>query len=360
MASETAERTEAATPRRRQEARAKGQVARSPELNSALILLGTFGALALAGAGIAQGLVETMRSGLELAARPGLTPESVRGVYAAWAWAVGRAVFPVVLAGAIMGWLANVVQVGFLITPEALEPNWGRVNPGQGLRQLFSLRGAMELAKAILKIAILGTVAYQTLRPEWERFPELAQMGLLEVVTWQVHLALRLGLRVGAVHLVVALADYGYQHWRHERSLRMSRSEVQEEARQTEGSPYVRSRIRSLQQERATRRMMQAVPSASVVVVNPIHIAVALKYDAKAMRAPRVVAKGKRLVAERIVAVARAAGVPVVQDVPLARALDKLVEVGGEIPAALYRAVAGILAYVYAQHPARGREAWGR
>jgi flagellar biosynthetic protein FlhB len=353
MASEAGERTEAATPRRRQEARAKGQVARSAELNSALILLGTFGVLAFGGAAMGQLLIGALRTGLGHLARPELDAEAVRGLYLSTAWVFGRAILPVALAGAIMGVLASVLQVGFLVTPEAIRPNGARLNPAQGLKNLFSRRGAVELVKAVLKMGILAVVAYQTLRAEWPRFGEVAQMDLRQLLIWQLSLGLKLGLRVGGVYCLVALADFGYQRWQHEKSLRMTRGEVQDEARQTEGSPQIRSRIRSLQQERATRRMLQAVPTATVVVVNPVHIAVALRYEAATMRAPRVVAKGKRLVAERIVAAARAAGVPVVQDVPLARALDKLVEVGGEIPAMLYRAVAAILAYVYAQGPRR-------
>jgi len=153
------------------------------------------------------------------------------------------------------------------------------------------------------------------------------------------------------------VADYLYQRWRFERGLRMTKAEVAEEAKQQEGSPQIRARVRSLQRDRAMRRMMEAVPKATVVVVNPVHVAVALRYDPAAMRAPRVVAKGKRLVAQRIVAAARAAGVPVVQDIPLARALAKAVEVGAEIPSAFYRAVAQILAYVFARDPHRAAAA---
>jgi flagellar biosynthetic protein FlhB len=211
----------------------------------------------------------------------------------------------------------------------------------------------MELVKAIIKLTILGVVVYRTLRPEWDRFSELAQMDTLQVLAWQLSLGLRLGLRVAGVYCFVGVADYGYQRWKHEVSLRMSKAEIQEESRQQEGNPQIRARVRSLQQDRAIRRMRQEVPKASVVVVNPTHIAVALKYDTQSMRAPRVVAKGKRLMAERIREAARSAGVPVVQDIPLARALEKAVKVGDEIPGAFYRAVAKILAYVYAQDPRR-------
>jgi flagellar biosynthetic protein FlhB len=353
MASENGERTEAATPRKRQEARAKGQVARSPELVSALIILGTFGAMGLGGAAMGRSLLATVTAGLHLGGRGDLDFEAVRGLFLAAAGGVVRAALPVVLAGAVMGLAANLVQVGFLVTTERLHPNWERFNPMQGLKNLVSSRGALELVKTIIKLAIVGTVAYRTLAPEWARFPEMAQADPWETVAWQGSLVVRLGLRVGGVYCLLAVGDYLYQRWRFERDLRMTKAEIREEARQHEGSPQIRARVRSIQRERAMRRMMEEVPKASVVVVNPIHIAVALKYDPASMRAPRVVAKGKRLVAQRIVEAARAAGVPVVQDIPLARALMKMVDIGGEIPAAFYRAVAQILAYVYARDPRR-------
>jgi flagellar biosynthetic protein FlhB len=355
MAFEDTERTEAATPRRRQEARERGQVARSGEVNSALVLLGTFGALAFWGATIGNTLVDTFRQGLSLGGRSDLRVETIRGLFLWAASLVGHAIFPVVLSSLALGLLANVVQVGFLVTPQALGFHWDRIRPSRGLKNLCSSRGAVELLKAFVKLFVLGIVAYRTLRPEWARLPELAQMDLGEALAWQLRLGLRLGLRVAGAHCLIALADYAYQRWQHERGLRMTRSEILEEGRQQEGSPQIRARVRSLQRERGMRRMMQGVPSASVVVVNPVHIAVALRYEAKTMRAPRVVAKGKRLVAARIVAIARQSGVPVVQDIPLARALDKLVEVGAEIPTALYRAVAAVLAYIYAQDPRRAR-----
>ena len=350
MAFEAGERTEAATPRRRREARERGQVARSQELNSGLLLLATVGTLALGGAAMGHTLLETVRGGLSLPGRGDLSPETLRQLLLGAGQAVLRVALPVALVGAAGAVAANLLQVGFLVTPARLHANWARLNPMQGLQQLFSSRGGLEAAKASLKILLLVVVAYRTLRPEWDRFPLLAEMELDDLVHWQLSLGLRLALRVVGAYVVLALADYGYQRWRFERDLRMSRREVLDETRQQEPSPEIRARVRSLQQDRRVRRMMQEVPKANVVVVNPTHLAVALRYAA-GMRAPRVVAKGQRLMAERIVATARAARVPVVRDVPVARALFKAVPVGAEIPAALYRAVAQILAFVYAQDP---------
>jgi len=329
-------------------------VARSAELNSALLLLGACGALAVGGALMGQTLLGALRAGLQLGGTADLTREAIRVRVVGAAWAAAKAIGPVALTGAVVGVLANVLQVGFLIAPQAIGAHWERINPMRGLSNILSLRGAVEALKAILKIAILGTVAYRTLQPEWARFPSLAEMDPLDLVWWQLGLGLRLAFRVVLVYSLLALADYVYQRWQHERSLRMSRNEVREEGKQQEGDPQIRARVRSLRQERRMRRMMQDVPSASVVVVNPTHIAVAIRYDQGTMRAPRVIAKGQRLLAERIVRLARTAGVPVVQDIPLARTLYKLVDVGGEIPVALYKAVANVLAYVYARAARRG------
>ena len=339
MAADREDRSEAATPRKRQEARDRGQVARSVEVNSLCILLASFGGLAFAGGHTGQILLQTMRAGLQMATPAPLTADALQALYLAISAAIGRAIAPIVLAAAGGGILANLVQVGFLVTPKALELKWDRLNPLHGLQNLLSAKGAIESLKAILKLAILSVVVWRVLRPEWDRFPSLAGMDLTELLRWELGLALRLAFRVTGTYAILAAVDYGYQRWQHEKGLRMSKGEVKEESRQQEGSPQVRARVRSVQQERRRRQMMHDVATASVVVVNPTHIAVALRYDGNAMRAPRVVAKGQRLIAERIVALAREHKVPVVQDIPLARTLFKLVDVGGEIPVGLYRSI---------------------
>jgi flagellar biosynthetic protein FlhB len=354
MAFEDAERTEAATPKRRHEARERGQVARSAELNSALLLAGTCGALAFGGALMGQTLLGAFREGLQLGGGADLTPETIRGHLVSALWVVTRTIGPVALAGAAVGVLANVLQVGFMVAPKAIGLRWERLDPLRGLSRIVSLGGAVEAVKALLKLAILGGVAYWTLSPAWVYLPDLAGMDIPGLMAWQFDLGLRLAFRVVTVFGLLAVADYAYQRWQHERRLRMTRNEVQEEGKQQEGNPQIRARVRSLQQERRRHRMMQDVASASAVVVNPTHIAVAIAYDQRSMRAPRVVAKGKRLLAERIVHLAREAGVPVVQDIPLARTLYRLVEVGGEIPVMLYKAVAKVLAYVYGRAGRRG------
>jgi flagellar biosynthetic protein FlhB len=267
---------------------------------------------------------------------------------------VGQAIAPVAVAGAVMGVLANLVQVGFQITPQAIEPRWERLNPVTGLGRLVSFHGATETIKSVCKIAVLAVVAYRTLAPAWTELPALAEMELLAVISWEIALGVTLAVRVIGAYCVLGVADYAFQRWQHERSLRMTRGEIRDEGKQQEGNPQIRARVRGLQQERSMRRMMQDVAKANVVIVNPTHIAVAIQYDGRMMRAPKVLAKGKRLLAERIIAIAREHRIPVIQDIPLARSLYKLVDVGGEIPVALYTAMAKILAYVFAQTPRRG------
>ena len=258
MASDDAERTEAPTPKRRQEARERGQVARSVELNSALILLGAFGALSFAGVLMGDTLLRAFREGLQLGGRTDLTPEAVRGLVLAAAWSVAQAIFPVVVAGAAMGVLANLLQVGVLIEFRGHRVSLGAHQPCAGIGEpLVGLHGGVEAVKALLKLTILGVVAYRTLQPEWARFPSLAEMELQELVWWQLNLGLRLAFRVVGVYCLVAVADYAYQRWHHEKSLRMSRGEIQDEGKQQEGNPQVRARVRSLQQERKMRRMMR-------------------------------------------------------------------------------------------------------
>lgn len=187
------------------------------EVNSALILLGAFGALAIEGASTGRVLLMTVEQGLDLPGHVDLTPEAVRGLFLWVAAAVGRATVPVALAAMVTGVLANILQVGFQLTSQAIQWNWARVNPIRGLGSLLSLRGGAELAKAILKLTILGTVAYRTLQPEWAHFPELVQMDLLEVLAWELGLGLRLGLKVALAYCGLAALDYAFQRWQHEK-----------------------------------------------------------------------------------------------------------------------------------------------
>jgi flagellar biosynthetic protein FlhB len=351
MAEDYGNKTERATPKRKEEARQKGQVPLSRDLSTAAVLLGGIGLLAATLPVGLQTMVEMTRGGLTLSLsdvwRTDLTVEQVheRVIQA------GRNVLVVTLpiAGGLLliGGAATVVQTGFLWRPDALQPDPGRINPLKGLSRLLSLRSLVELLKGLLKIAIVTGIGFAVLRRDVSLVPGLSDVDLgssLHVTGW---LLLKAAVAVGGAIAVLASLDYLYQRFEWERSLRMSKEEVKEELKSTEGDPLIKSRVRAVQRQLAKKRMIAAVKTADVVVTNPSHLAVALKYDASRMAAPCVVAKGAGEVAERIREVARHHGVPVVENKFVARTLFTLVDVGKEIPSDLYRAVAEILAFVY-------------
>lgn len=253
------------------------------------------------------------------------------------------------LAGAVFvaAIAINILQVGFLFTTETLTPKFSVLNPIEGSKRFFSMRALVDLAKAIFKIVIVLTVAWLTLKGSVLELSSAAMSPLGATLALSKKLFFRLTMRILAVFAVIAALDWMFQRWDYEKRLRMSHQDVKEENKQSDGNPLVKSRIRALQIQNARKRMMSAVKTADVVVTNPTHLAVALRYTAGEMDAPTVVAKGARLMAQKIKDVAREAGVPVIEDKPLARALYKSVEIGQAVPPALYRAVAEILAYVF-------------
>jgi flagellar biosynthetic protein FlhB len=250
-------------------------------------------------------------------------------------------------AVAVAGLLTNLGQVGLLFSAKPLNPNWGRLNPIKGIAQLFSLRSLMELGKSLAKVSLVGLAVWMVLRREVPLLRQLVFNQPSELLPALGAGALRLTGWVLAMLLALALLDVTFQRWDLSRRLRMSVKEIREELKQTEGDPLLKRRQRGIQLETAYNRMIRELPSADVVVTNPVHLAVALSYKGGAMRAPRVLAKGRRLVAERIKEIARQHGIPVIEDKPLARALFKACAVGDEIPGELYRAVAELLAFVY-------------
>jgi flagellar biosynthetic protein FlhB len=258
-----------------------------------------------------------------------------------------RLVLPIAAAGFIAGVLGSVVQFGFLFTWSPLEPELDRINPIAGFQRIFSISSVVEGLKSVIKLVAVVSVTYLMLRSQLLGSSSMAEMDSGAFMAYMSSTAFRLvgGVCVGL--FIVAALDFSYQKYRYRQSLMMSKQEVKQEHKQREGDPLLKARVRSLQREMARKRMMQEVPKADVIVTNPTHIAVALRYDAEKMAAPRVVAKGADLVAQRIKEVARKNGIPLVENVPLARALHKSVKVGGKVPRSLYQAVAEVLAYVY-------------
>jgi flagellar biosynthetic protein FlhB len=247
----------------------------------------------------------------------------------------------------IAGAVGNIGQIGFEIHGEPLRPKLAKLNPISGVKRLFSLKALVDLAKSIIKILIIGGIAYGFIKSQMEGFPPLMQQGVGQILLFIAQAAFKILFLVCLALILLAFLDFIYQRWQHEEDLKMTKQEVKDERKQVEGDPKVKGRIRKAQLEMAARRMMEAVPEADVVITNPSHLAVALKFEASQMHAPTVIAKGAGHIAERIKEVARNHQVPIVEDKPLAQTLFKMVEIGEFIPEELYRAVAEILAYVY-------------
>ena len=342
------ERTEQPTGKRREEARRQGRVAVSTDLTGAAMLLGALGVHVLAGGAFVTQAVEMFRERLLAMSRADLTPDGTLALgFQATMTIVGLA-WPFVAVPAVVAIAVQLLQTRFAVSTAALTPDWSRLDPLRGLARLLGGQGLVELTKSALKLALVGAVAYVTLRAAWPLLLALGGGGSQTLLVTLAGIAETVWLRTALAYLVLAGLDYGYRWWQQERSLRMTKEEVRQESKDTDGNPLVRGRLRAIHKQMATRRMMVEVRRADVVLRNPTHLAVALRYDATNMKAPRVVGKGERLLAERIIDVATRAGVPVVENRPLARAIFKTVAIGREIPHDLYRAVAEILAYVYA------------
>jgi flagellar biosynthetic protein FlhB len=260
---------------------------------------------------------------------------------------LAKIILPFMAAAMVAGVLANVMQVGFVFSGERLTPDLTKLNPFSGFSQFFSVKSVVELVKSVFKLLVVGWIAYATIRAAVPRLVLLPASEPRLIALEILLLCFRLAMRAALAMIFLAILDYGFQRWQFERSIRMTRQEVREELRELEGDPHIRARIRSIRRQMSLQRMMTEVPSADVVVTNPYHIAVALRYDMEKMRAPTVVAKGARLLAERIKQIAVENRVPIVEKRTLAQLLYKSIEVGQEIPENLYQVVAEVLAYVY-------------
>ncbi|MGZ8404259.1 MAG: flagellar biosynthesis protein FlhB [Nitrospira sp.] len=351
MAEDRSNKTEPATPKRKEDARKKGQIAISHDLSTAVILLSGIGLLAAMLPVGLQKMTEMTRQGLTLsfplAFYKDMSIEQVYEVVIQAGLTVVTLSLPVLMGILVMGSGASLLQSGLLWRADAIQLDAQRISPIKGLSRLFSLRSVIELVKGLLKIAIVTGVGLWVARYDVLQIPGLVGFDMGTALQVTGGLSLKVGLAVAGAIAVLAGFDYFYQRYEWERSLRMSKEEVKEEHKSAEGDPLIKGRVRTLQRELTRKRMMAAVKTADVVVTNPTHLAVALKYDTTTMGAPVVVAKGAGFVAERIRELARHHGVPVVEQKFVARTLFKLVEIGKEIPNELYRAVAEILALVY-------------
>jgi flagellar biosynthesis protein FlhB len=347
VSAEAGEKTEKATPKKREDARKKGTVAKSMDVNGSVVMLAGLGTLVATGPVVFDRLQATMHDGLQLAATPDVvSADGLGALFGGLGTVLALAVGPVAAAAVLAGFIASVWQVRWKPSAQIIKPDPKKLNPLQGAKSIFGKRALFETAKSLVKVAVVGAVV------AWALLPNLTELGALvglppaALFAELVDQILVMALKAGAAYLVIAAADYAYQRWETEKNLKMTKEEVKQEFKNMEQSAELKGAIKRRQREAARARMMADVPDADVVVTNPTHYAVALKYTAE-RPAPVVVAKGRDLIAFRIRDVAAAHGVAVVPDPPLARSLHASVEVGQVIPEELYQAVAQLLAYVY-------------
>lgn len=342
------EKTEQPTPKKIADARKKGTVAQSREIPSAIILLTALGFFFFSGSWMFSSLSEFMGGILrnigsfrihDITTASTLSIIILKNVLSI--------ILPFMLAVVAAGIVANIVQIGFLFSPEAFSPKLSKFNPIKGIKKLFSLKSLVELVKSLIKITFVSGIAYLTIKTELKTIPTLMQMDIKDIISFIGTTSFKICLYVSMALIIMAVLDYAYQKYEHTKSLKMTKQEVKDENKQTEGDPKVKARIRSIQIEMSRRRMMESVPEADVVITNPTHLAIALKFDSENMVAPKIVAKGAGKIAERIREIAGENQVPIVENKPLARTLFKIAEIGDYIPAELYQAVAEVLAYVY-------------
>jgi len=341
------EKTEQATPKKRSEARDKGQVAKSEDFNTAMILLsGVLLTLFLGGAIIAQ-MKDTMGMLCKNLFYEDFNADTFITLVMDISFKNLNVVLPLMGGFMVVGLIATTSQVGFGLSRKALIPDFKRLNPIAGMKNLVSRRSLVKTAMSLVKLSIMSGVAYVSIKKDLEPLLELISMRTEAIFSSASGLIFAIALKITIIMLILSFLDLLYQRWQHSKDLMMTKNEVKQESKQSEGDPLMKSRIKAVQREMSNKRMMQEVPEADVVVTNPTHYAVALKYDAATMESPKVVAKGVDLIALKIREIATNNNIPIVEDRVLARVLYSTIELGSEVPPKLYQAVAKVLSYVY-------------
>ena len=350
------DKTEEPTSKKRSDAAKKGQVAKSQELNTAFVLL--------VGFALIKALWDQMYANIAgytiyifSHLNQNVDVENIVNLFIGMCVVFIKVAAPIMLAIMVVGLAINFWQVGLNINTEKIQPKLGNLNPINGVGRMFSKRSLVELVKSLLKIGIIGFFVYNYLKDQLLTMPQFIFFDLGTSLTRMADIVFNLVFQVIGVLFFLALFDFGYQKWQLTQDLKMTKQEVKDEYKQTEGDPQIKGKIRSKQREMAMSRMMQEVPKADVIVTNPTHYAVALQYE-KGMRAPVVLAKGQDLVAQKIKSIGRENDVPLVENRPLARALYASTQVGDIIPQELYQAVAEVLAYVYRLKHRHSRRAY--
>ena len=339
------EKTEEPTAKRKADARKKGQVGKSQEINAAFVLLAGFMVLKVLG-GNAVAEIMNYSTYIYGNLNVDINEESIMQMFIGMIILLAKTSIPLMVFIMIIGLAMNLAQVGLNFSTETISFDPNKLNPINGAKRMFSKRSLVELIKSLLKIIIIGYFIITYLKDEVFQIPKLIYMDIFAGLNKMSDTIFFLAFKIIGVFIVMAVLDYAYQKWQNLQDLKMSKQEVKEEFKQQEGDPKIKGKIRQKQRQMAMARMMQEVPKADVIVTNPTHFAVALEYH-KGMTAPVVLAKGQDLVAQRIKEIAREAGVAIVENKPLARALFASTEIGDAVPQELYQAVAEVLAYVY-------------
>ncbi|WP_243386877.1 flagellar biosynthesis protein FlhB [Bacillus kexueae] len=341
------EKTEKATPKKRQEARKKGQVAKSADVNTAITLFFMFLALLFFGRYMLDLMLSLFRTTFSEYLFIELNEENVHMLFQTLMYQSAKMVAPMFVVAVIAGLVSNYMQVGFMFSTEPLKMKLEKINPIQGFKRIYSLRALVELLKSILKITFVGFVTFLVLYFQFDELLTLPQMSVGDAFVFLANLTLQMGLFASGALLFIAVLDYVYQKYDFEKNIRMSKQDIKDEFKKTEGDPLIKSRIKQKQREMAMQRMMEEVPKADVVITNPTHFAIAIKYDEEKLDAPFVVAKGTDFLAQKIKEIAHKHDVVLVENKPLARALYDQTEIGDVIPEHFFKAVAEIIAYVY-------------
>lgn len=348
MAEDAGDKTEAPTARRRQEAREQGNIARSPDLTAAVLLIGTMMLLHYTGGTLVGSLRSLLAETLSASSLGDPRITSPIQLFIRVTSGVAMAMAPLMGGVVLLALVINFIQVGFNLNIARLEPNLGALNPLKGLGKMFGgPNTAVMLLMGLLKLVLVALTAYSAVHGRLLQIISVQNLSYMQIFGLGMEITYSIAIRIGILLLILSLIDYVYQRIRIERDLRMTKQEVKEEMRRMDGDPLIKQRRRQLAQQMAQQKLKKDVPTADVVVTNPTHYAVALKYDADTMHAPRVVAKGGDYMAKRIREIAIENGIPILERKPLARALYRLCDVGQEIPEQFYSAVAEILAYVY-------------
>jgi len=341
------QKTEKPTPKRLERAREEGQVARSQELNAAFTLMASFLVLYALFGNMISSLNSKMTGFLSLRVLPDITKDSSHIIMTELFIYIFQLISPVLFTSAVIGVFISFVQVGPRFTPKLIKPKFSKINPIEGAKRLFSLKSLIELFKSLAKAVVIFLLTYNQLNKSWNEIITLTGQGLEPALIYIANLIFRITVSIIIFLVILGIGDYIYQRWEYMRNLRMTKQEVKEEYKEMEGDPQIKGKRRQIQRQMSMNRMIKAVEEADVVIINPTHIAVALKFDIDTMDAPVVVAKGEGFIAERIKEAAREFNIEIVENKALARALNSLTEVGDEIPIELYQAVAEVLAYIY-------------